>query len=75
VIALSTPWSIGILLFLIAFWILIFALMKTASRSDQMSQRWLEAKWLEEQRAEEERIARLLSPEGWHELYDQDERP
>ena len=39
-IALSAVWSWGIVLFLAAFWIFIFALMKTAKRADEEAEQW-----------------------------------
>jgi hypothetical protein len=71
VTALSTPWSIGIVLFLVAFWVLVFALMKTASRADRMSDRWLEQKWLEDGTLEPGQ--RLVYEAHPIDLYDQDE--
>jgi hypothetical protein len=49
-LALSRLLSVGILLFLVAFFVWVFALMKTSQRADRMSQRWLERKWLDEER-------------------------
>jgi hypothetical protein len=51
-IALGPLLSWAIVLFLVAFFVWLYALMKTAKRADHMSQRWLEQKWLEEHRGE-----------------------
>jgi hypothetical protein len=47
-LALSRLLSIGILLFLVAFFVWLYALMKTSKQADQMSQRWIEKQWLAE---------------------------
>jgi hypothetical protein len=47
--ALSRLLSTGIVLFLVAFFVWLYALMKTSKQADEfMDQRWLERKWLEE---------------------------
>jgi hypothetical protein len=51
--AISPFLSWAIVLFLVAFFVWIYALMKTAKRSDEwMDQRWVEKKWLEDHRGE-----------------------
>lgn len=49
-IALSPLLSWAIVLFLVAVFVWLFALMKTSARADRMSQRWLEQQWLAEHR-------------------------
>jgi hypothetical protein len=66
VIALSRLLSVGIVLFLVAFF-------TTSKQADQMSQRWIEQKWLEEHRKWVADGRPMDSPFAPHVLYDQDE--
>jgi hypothetical protein len=49
-IALSRLLSVGILAFLVVFFVWLYALMKTSKQADRMSQRWIEKQWLAEHR-------------------------
>jgi hypothetical protein len=72
--AVSPLLSWAIVLFLVTFFVWLYALMKTAKRADRMSQRWLEQKWLEEHRQWEAEGKPMNSPFAPHVLYEQEEQ-
>jgi hypothetical protein len=63
-LALSRLLSTGILVFLVAFFVWLYALMKTSKQADQMSQRWIE-------RERHRRFAELLVSNNERQKRDQ----